>query len=163
MLTRRELLHGGMSAFALGLLARRGYAFAPGGCEPTGAATFAAARPFRSVPPQPQSVMVNGAPFAPSFTGDGFASDAIPFHFPDNLLPDGNPPPPTESVDIAIVGGGISGLATAYLLREHRPVLLELHGRLGGAAQGERWQGNHYSLGSAYFITPDEGSFLERL
>lgn len=39
---------------------------------------------------------------------------------------------------IAIVGGGISGLAAAYFLRKHKPVLYEASGRLGGVISTER-------------------------
>ena len=61
-----------------------------------------------------------------------------------------------------MVGGGLSGLASAYFLRHHNTVLFELRDRFGGNAQGEVWHDIDYSLGGAYFITPDPGSFLER-
>ncbi len=64
---------------------------------------------------------------------------------------------------MAVIGGGISGLATAYMLSEHRPVVFDIHPQFGGNAQGEAWRGTSYSLGSAYVITPDEGTFLERI
>jgi hypothetical protein len=61
------------------------------------------------------------------------------------------------------VGGGLSGLATAYLLREYQPVVFELHARFGGNAQGGTIGGSAYSLGSAYVITPDKDSDLDLL
>jgi hypothetical protein len=73
------------------------------------------------------------------------------------------PPAPTEEVEVAVVGGGLSGLATAYLLGHRRPVVFELHDHFGGTTQGEVWEGTPYSLGGAYFISPDRGSSLERL
>jgi len=85
----------------------------------------------------------------------------MPFHYPETNFPGGDAPPPTEEVDVAIVGGGLSGLATAYFLRHRRPVLFELRERFGGVSQGEIWAGEPYSFGGAYFIAPDEGSFLE--
>jgi hypothetical protein len=106
-------------------------------------------------------VDVAGLPFAPGWFGDAFPNTRIPFHASEELLPGGVPPDPQESTDIAIIGGGLSGLATAYLLRHHRPVLFDLHTRFGGTSQGEFWGGVPYSIGGAYFITPDEGSFLE--
>ena len=42
---------------------------------------------------------------------------------------------------IAIVGGGISGLAAAYFLRRHKPVVFEASGRLGGVISTERDRG----------------------
>lgn len=42
---------------------------------------------------------------------------------------------------IAVVGGGIAGLAAAYFLRKHRPVLYEASGRLGGVISTERERG----------------------
>ncbi len=72
-----------------------------------------------------------------------------------------------EGVPLAIVGGGIAGLATAWLLRGHRPVVLERAPRFGGASRGESWRGIDYATGAAYFIRPEEGSpiagFLDEL
>ncbi|MDA1008272.1 MAG: NAD(P)/FAD-dependent oxidoreductase [Planctomycetota bacterium] len=41
--------------------------------------------------------------------------------------------------------------------------LFDLRPRLGGNAMGEVWRGVPYSLGSAYFMVPDEGSMEESL
>jgi hypothetical protein len=103
--------------------------------------------------------MVDGIPFAEWFFGDDFDNKAIPFHF----IPDyGQLPEPAEEIDVAIVGGGLSGLASAYFLRHYNTVLFELRDRFGGNAMGEEWQEIKYSLGGAYFITPDNGSFLHQ-
>ncbi len=161
---RRTFLQGGMSAAALGVLARQGIALSSkGDCVDTGAATLASARPFKHIPLHPKSVMVDGIPFARWFDGDFFGNEEMPFHTCENCFDGGKPPSPTEEVDVAIVGGGISGLSTAYLLREFKPVVFELRPRFGGAAQGEVWAGTRYSLGSAYVITPDPGTFLEQI
>ena len=106
--------------------------------------------------------MVDGMPFAQWFFGDDFDNKTIPFHFIPDYFNGGPPPEPAEEVDVAVVGGGLSGLASAYFLRHHNTVLFELHDRFGGNAQGEVWRDIEYSLGGAYFITPDRGSFLER-
>ena len=162
MLTRREFLHGGLSAFALGWLGKKGLNTSrirtSSTCAPSGALGIDATTPLLQIPPNPPSVIVDGIPFAEWFFGDDFDNDHIPFHF----IPDyGQLPDPAEDVDVAIVGGGLSGLTSAYLLRNHNAVLLELRDRFGGNSQGETWQDVNYSLGGAYFITPDHGSFLD--
>lgn len=161
MLSRREFLRGGLSAFAWGMLARRGLGGnrRPFPCAPSGALGIDATTPFFQVPTNPASVVVDGIPFAKWFSGDDYANDHIPFHF----IPDyGTFPEPAEDVDVAIVGGGLSGLTSAYLLKNENVVLFELHDRFGGNSQGETWNGVNYSLGGAYFITPDNGSFLHQ-
>lgn len=115
--------------------------------------------PINLLPDELPSVMVNGMPFAEGFTGDHWSNEEIPFHGPPGCAGGGSGTP--EEVDIVIVGGGISGLGTAMLLRDHQPVLLEMRDRFGGVAQGERWQQTGFSLGNAYVITPDPGTFLE--
>lgn len=165
MATRREFLGNGLAALALGLAGRRAFGAAfPPPCLETGALPLARAFPIRPVPFHPPSTTIAGLPFHAGWLGDDFASYAdIPFHHGERGFPGGSPPPPSEDIDIAIIGGGLSGLATAYLLRRHRPVVFELHDHFGGTTQGESWAGTPYSLGGAYFITPDPGSDLERL
>ena len=163
MLSRRRFLRGGLSAFALGMLSKKGLAVgqvsSSMACAPSGALGIDATTPLLQIPTNPESVMVEGIPFAKWFFGDDFDNDHIPFHFISDYGP---LPEPAENVDVAIVGGGLSGLASAYLLRNHNIALFELRDRFGGNSQGETWHGINYSLGGAYFITPDPGSFLER-
>ncbi|MFZ5464751.1 MAG: FAD-dependent oxidoreductase [Pseudomonadota bacterium] len=75
----------------------------------------------------------------------------------------GGLPPVEKSVPLVVVGGGIAGLTTAYLLRRHGPVVLEQGARFGGNARGESWRGLDYAIGAAYFTAPEEGSPLRRL
>lgn len=163
MQTRREFLGGGLAAVALGL-STRGLRLAAG--QPpspeTGALPYRQTPPFNEIPLNPPSVMVDGLPFDPTWAGDDFPNwNQIPFHHGENIFPGGQPPAPTQTVPLVIIGGGLSGLSTAYMLRQHRPVVFELHQRFGGNSQGEVWNGIDYSLGGAYFMTPDEGTFLE--
>jgi protoporphyrinogen oxidase len=75
----------------------------------------------------------------------------------------GGYPEAEEKVPLVIVGGGISGLCSAYLLRDLKPVVLERAERFGGNSRGESWQGLDYSIGAAYFMEPDKGSAIESL
>lgn len=173
MSTRRELLESaGLAAFLLGLsrspahaaLARRfapGFAAGPTPSTPQG--PVGRSRPSVPIADSPEVVDIAGFPFAPGWFGDAWAHPSIPFHHSETGFPGGGPPAPDEDVDIAIVGGGLSGLGLAYLLREREPVVFELQDRFGGVSKGEEWRGTRYSMGGAYFIAPDEGSWLARL
>ncbi len=136
---------------------------APPTCVASGALSLDKTNPLMSLLPQMDTVSVEGIPFLKWFTADKFPNDDIPFHFITDYFNGGSPPEPTETVRVAVVGGGLSGLCTAYLLRDYGPVVFELRDRFGGNALGEVWQGIPYTLGSAYVITPDKDSFLEGL
>jgi protoporphyrinogen oxidase len=68
-----------------------------------------------------------------------------------------------EKAPLVIVGGGMSGLFSAYLLRQYNPILLERAPRFGGNSKGESWQGIDYSLGAAYFTEHEKDSELYQL
>jgi len=78
-------------------------------------------------------------------------------------LPGKKFPEPTMTTDVAVVGGGLSGLLVAYQLRDQNPMIFELAERLGGNAQGEAWLGMEHSIGSAYVGVPDKDSEIEKL
>lgn len=75
----------------------------------------------------------------------------------------GGIPAASESVPLVVIGGGIAGLTAAYLLRVHRPIVLEREPRFGGNSRGEAWRGSDYCIGAAYFLEPDAGSRIETL
>ncbi|MFN0241705.1 MAG: NAD(P)-binding protein [Planctomycetota bacterium] len=165
MANRREFLQRGLSAFFLGL--SRDPHWLPHLRVPAAARALDSGlwrtRPLAAIDDDPASIDVHGLPFAAGFFGDAFSSTQIPFHHPETQYPGGVAPAPDEEVEVAIVGGGLSGLTTAYLLRHRHPVVFELHERFGGVAMGETWRDTSFSMGSAYFIAPDKGSVLEGL
>jgi monoamine oxidase len=59
-------------------------------------------------------------------------------------------PPVNKRYDIIIVGGGISGLSSAYFLRDENFLLLEKEPHWGGNAYKEEYQGQGFATGSAY-------------
>jgi hypothetical protein len=105
-------------------------------------------------------------PFHRAFTGDDFTRPHEILFDPEGPLrglPGGRLPDPDETVPVAVVGGGLGGLTTAYLLRDQRPVLLEQAPRFGGNSKGERWRQSTFAIGGAYFIQPDAGDEFDRL
>lgn len=70
---------------------------------------------------------------------------------------------PVEEVNVAIVGGGMSGLLSAYWLKDLKPIVLEQAPRLGGYSRGESWRGLDYSIGAAYITPPEKGSRTDKL
>ncbi len=59
-------------------------------------------------------------------------------------------PAASSKHDVVIVGGGPSGLLSAYLLRDRDFFLVEKEPRFGGNAISEQWNGVWYSTGAAY-------------
>lgn len=157
-LSRRAFVGTGFGAVALGLVARRmhGMPLLAGGPG----LPLAGTTPIAPVLPGAVPVRIGGLPFASTWFGDTFPANRLPFHQCEDC--DGWPAP-DESVDVAIVGGGLSGLTSAYLLRDRKPILFDLRPRFGGNAMGESWGGVPYSLGSAYFMVPDKGDPLDQL
>jgi protoporphyrinogen oxidase len=63
-------------------------------------------------------------------------------------------PPSSENADVIVIGGGIAGLASAYYLRDQKPIVLEQSLQFGGNSKGEEWGGIAYSIGAAYITRP---------
>ncbi|MGZ8240810.1 MAG: FAD-dependent oxidoreductase [Methylobacter sp.] len=99
-----------------------------------------------------------------TFTGDDFVRPhQILWNKPAFIEAIGERPKPKRKEELVIIGGGMSGLMSAYLLRKKKPMILEQAGRFGGNAKGESWNGLHYSIGAAYLIKPGEDSGLFKL
>lgn len=100
----------------------------------------------------------------PFFSGDDFSlPHRILWDKPAYLLSIGMPPKPSRKVELAIVGGGMSGLMSAYLLRDKKPLLLEQGPRFGGNAKGESWNGELYAIGAAYLVKPEPDAPLFKI
>jgi oxygen-dependent protoporphyrinogen oxidase len=63
--------------------------------------------------------------------------------------------------DAVIIGGGLSGLTTAYLLRNKNILLLEKEARFGGRVKSEQIYEMTNNVGTQFFS--DEGGFITRL
>ena len=64
----------------------------------------------------------------------------------------------SERAPLVVVGGGMSGLASAYWLRDRNPLILEQASQLGGNSRGEIWGDCRFSWAAAYMGPPDKGT-----
>ena len=69
-------------------------------------------------------------------------------------------PPASGRHDVVIVGGGVSGLTSAYLLERRDWLLLEKEPHWGGNAYLEEYQGQAFATGAA-FVDGSESTALE--
>lgn len=100
----------------------------------------------------------------PIFTGDDFTlPHQILWNKSAYIDAIGGLPKPTRKEELVIIGGGMSGLMSAYLLRDKKPVILEQAKRFGGNAKGATWNGLHYSIGAAYLVKPQQDSALYKI
>lgn len=98
--------------------------------------------PDRSGAGGPTRVRLGGLPGSESFTTCHAVRDGL-----------GLPVPPvSESRDVVVVGGGLSGLAAAYRLRDEDLLLLEKEPRVGGNALRSSWNGIDYSTGATLIV-----------
>lgn len=75
----------------------------------------------------------------------------------------GGEPPVTEELDVAIIGGGMSGLISAHYLGNKKIAVLEGDQRFGGNSKGEQFKDSIYSIGAAYICEPEKDSAVEAL
>lgn len=103
---------------------------------------------------------VQGAFDSHHLTGDSFKKPHDLLRRLDGYIGSrgGWPAQVTESFDVIIVGGGLSGLLSAREMREKNWVVFEQADRFGGNSKSERHEGRRFGLGPAYIGLPDKGS-----
>jgi protoporphyrinogen oxidase len=68
-------------------------------------------------------------------------------------------PPVTARHDVVVVGGGVSGLAAAFILRHRDCLLLEKESHWGGNAYTMEYQGFPYATGSAFLSSNNDAAY----
>jgi protoporphyrinogen/coproporphyrinogen III oxidase len=71
-------------------------------------------------------------------------------------------PDATKRVEVVIVGGGVSGLSSAYFLKGKDWLLLEKEEHFGGNAYQEEYEGQVFGTGAAYGYRGDDGDLLAK-
>lgn len=98
------------------------------------------------------------------FNGDSIERPHdILWNIDGHIAKKGGEPTVSEDLDTVVVGGGISGLISAYYLRRQKIVVLEQDTRLGGNSKGELYKNACYSIGAAYICEPTEGSAISAM
>jgi len=96
------------------------------------------------------------------FSGDDYTrAHAFLWQKAQTLAARGGIPSPSETA--VVVGGGVSGLSSAYLLRDKNPIVLEQASQFGGNSRGEVWGNSRFSIGAAYLSPPDEDGDIMNL
>jgi len=100
-------------------------------------------------------------------TPAGVWGGSEPGHCHDTVRDGGTVPAPSSrrAAQVCVGGGGLSGLAAAYRLRDTDVVLLEHLGNTGGHCARGRWKDVSYSECAAYFVEPEDplDKFYEEL
>ena len=108
---------------------------------------------------------IAGAFDSSTLTGDNFNKPHDLLRRLDAYLESrgGWPASVSETHDVIIVGGGLSGLLSAHELRDKKWVVFEQAERFGGNSKSEIHGGLRFGLGPAYVSLPEAGSPEEGL
>ncbi|MBZ0171714.1 MAG: hypothetical protein K8E66_04985, partial [Phycisphaerales bacterium] len=107
MQSRRQILKGGLGLFAYAAAAGttdRAFGAPKARVSRVQDAPLKSSRPLAAVSFDPKPRMIGGFPVRNLFEGDDY-NDGLdfPFHTAENVFPGGEPPAPTETVDVAVV------------------------------------------------------------
>lgn len=98
------------------------------------------------------------------FNGDDYTKPHhILWDLPAYIQSKGGRPQIRERHDVIIVGGGVSGLSSAYFLQDRKPLVLEQSTQLGGNSRGEIYENIPFSIGAAYMTVPENGSSIAKM
>ncbi len=126
--------------------------------------SVAQARAKRSLHADPSPMRSLSGSFSSStFNGDEYRRPHdILWHLDTYVASKGGwPTEVSETRDVVIIGGGLSGLMTAHYLRGRDWTLLEQATQFGGNSKSEVFNGARFSLGPAYITVPEAGSLEE--
>ena len=119
---------------------------------------------YRATSPQDPIAKLSGLSSTAEFTGDEPDPNHERFWNVDGYIQKcGGVPAASESHNVVIVGGGLSGLIAGYHLKKMKPLILEQASQFGGNSKGEIFNSSYYSLGPAYISIPEANSASHRM
>lgn len=122
-----------------------------------------AAKAVQILPQDPILKLTSMASTA-EFTGDEPDPNHERFWNVDGYIQkSGGVPAPSETQNVVVVGGGLSGMIAAYYLNGLKPLVLEQASRFDGNSKGESVNTSFYSLGPAYISIPENNSTSYRM
>jgi protoporphyrinogen oxidase len=102
--------------------------------------------------------------FSSNFNGDEIDNThKILWNIEGYIKSKGGFPEPKEFVPLVIVGGGLSGLLSAYYLEGQKPLILESAMQFGGNSKAECIGNTFFSIGTAYITKPEPDSEIDLL
>ena len=139
------------SSVAIGTLSFLPFRFGPFELLKASAGEFLADSPLRRLRGSESSTS--------QFTGDEIErTHAVLWDVDGYVKKQGGWPKPNETSSVVVIGGGMSGLSSAFALRDLKPIIFEQDSAFGGNSKGEVYGQSAYSIGAAYFMLPEAGT-----